>query len=127
MASAIDDWPVRVLVSLKRGWRSPLEAYTLCLAWYRVSTSRQENAHGHIYRTGRARVKLHARVLGPSGKRLGSHVVESTPQWIQLSPSGGPPLARFGFTAGLSPASNQMVVSLGRIAEVGPGHLIADT
>jgi hypothetical protein len=50
-----------------------------------------------------------------------------TPQWIQLSPSGGPPLARFGFTAGLSPASNQMVVSLGRIADVGPGHLIADT
>ena len=44
MASAIDDCPVRVLVSLKRGWHSPLEAYTLCLAWYRASTSREENA-----------------------------------------------------------------------------------
>ncbi len=33
MASAIDDWPVGVPVSLKRGWRSPLEAYTLCLGW----------------------------------------------------------------------------------------------
>ena len=32
MATAIDDCPVRVLVSLKRGWRSPLEAYTLRLA-----------------------------------------------------------------------------------------------
>ncbi len=55
MASAIDDCPVWVLVSLKLGWRSPLEAYTLCLAWYRVSTSRQENANGQIYRPGRAR------------------------------------------------------------------------
>ena len=37
MASAIDDWPVGVLVSLKRGWRSPLEAYTLCLASFVMS------------------------------------------------------------------------------------------
>ena len=48
MASAIDDCPVRVLVSLKRGWRSPLETYTLCLAWYRASTSREENANRQI-------------------------------------------------------------------------------
>ncbi len=80
MASAIDDSPVQVLVSLKRGWHSPLEAYTLCLAWYRASTSREENANGQIYRTGRARVKLHARGAGPGGKRLGSHVVETNAQ-----------------------------------------------
>ncbi len=61
MASAIDDCPVWVLVNLKQGWRSPLEAYTLCLAWYRVSTSREENANGQLYPIGRARVKLHAR------------------------------------------------------------------
>ncbi len=54
MASAIDDCPVWVLVSLKRVWHSPLEAYTLCLAWYRASTSREENANGqltHLRRT----------------------------------------------------------------------------
>ena len=70
MASAIDDSPVRALVSLKRRWRSPLEAYSLCLAWYRASTSRQEDGNGQIYRTGRACVKLHASGGGP-GREAG--------------------------------------------------------
>jgi hypothetical protein len=33
-----------------------------------------------MYRPGRPRVKLHARVIGPSGKHLGSHLVETNAQ-----------------------------------------------
>lgn len=33
-----------------------------------------------------------------------------TPQWTQLSPSGGPPPGRAGHTAGYDPSSNRMIV-----------------
>src|SRR3990172_9019664 len=36
------------------------------------------------------------------------------PQWTQLAPMGGPPVARFGHSQGYDPLSNLMVVSMGR-------------
>jgi hypothetical protein len=56
-------------------WRSPLGANMLEIADERIRSTREENAHGQVYRTGRARVKLHARrgesereATGPPGR-----------------------------------------------------------
>ncbi len=68
---------MRAVISLESGWRFPLGVFTLCLPWQSASTSQQENADGQVYRTGRTRVKLHARGDGPERQATGSHVVET--------------------------------------------------
>lgn len=45
-----------------------------------------------------------------------------TPQWTQLTPTGGPPAARGGYSAGYSAATGRMVVALG----VGGGQMFND-
>jgi hypothetical protein len=57
-------------------WRSPLEVYTLCFTSSRVSISRQESTDGEMYRVGRASCTVG--VLSQSGKRVGTHVVETS-------------------------------------------------
>jgi hypothetical protein len=71
MASAIDGCPIQALIRLEGVWHSPLEADTLCGACHRGSTSRQESAHGEVYRLGRACVKLHARGDWPQRQATG--------------------------------------------------------
>jgi hypothetical protein len=44
----------------------------------------------------------------------------SSPQWIQLTPAGGPPVARSGHSVGYSRASNRMVVAMGRNDQATP-------
>jgi len=48
-------------LSPEKEWRSPLGADKLEVADEQIRSSRKENADGKVYRTGRARVKLHAR------------------------------------------------------------------
>jgi hypothetical protein len=48
-------------------------------------------------------------------------------EWIQLAPAGTLPDARQGFSAGYSPASNRMVVAMGRFTELNaPQTLLND-
>ena len=42
------------------------------------------------------------------------------PQWTQVATTGGPPLARFNHTAAYSPASDRLMVALGRHVIPGP-------
>ena len=58
MASATG--PTQQLSSPKTKRRSPLGVGALSLAQATVPRTEEENAHGQVYRTGRARVKLHA-------------------------------------------------------------------
>lgn len=54
------------------GWRSPLGVDKLEMAQEQVPSTREENAHGEVYRAGRARVKLHVRGGGPEREAAGA-------------------------------------------------------
>jgi Galactose oxidase, central domain len=49
-----------------------------------------------------------------------------TPQWAQLTPSGGPPEERHGHSVGFAPGSNSMVITMGR-HDLPSFHMLNDT
>ena len=69
MASATG--PGKHLVSQEEEGRSPLGVGALSLAQASTSQADEENAHGEVYRAGRACVKLHAGGGGPERKAAG--------------------------------------------------------
>jgi len=48
--------------------------------------------------------------------------ISGTPQWIELTPTGGPMLPRAAYSGGYSPASRRMVVTMGRYDLATPAY-----
>src|ERR1043166_9898620 len=90
MASVISGCPAESPICLVVGWRSPLEASTLCVASIRGSTSRSETANGQVYRVGRARGTLHARGDERERQALGVAGGGNEPQGADRGDGGAP-------------------------------------
>ena len=89
MASATG--PGEHLISLKKEGRSPVGAGALSLARASNPQTEEENAHERYIGLDAHASSCTLAVVGPSGKRLGSHVVETNPRAL-IPTTDGPAL-----------------------------------